>query len=120
MIAPKRMLLGLAIGALAAGTIGAFVFAQGVNDYSPSLEGYTRTGDPRQIVVTAIVGLGDEVSGKSVSEGDAKVVISLRVRQPPTDKPAVGIRIPVAVTLKSPLGARIVVDGGGRVLPEQH
>ncbi len=88
------------------------------NDYDTDPSTFTRTADPRQIVLTTTVGIGDEIIGRSVVEDAATVMISLRVRRSVTDKPALGVTVPFPVTLKAPLGNRSVLDREGRIVPE--
>ena len=79
---------------------------------------YWRTADALRIVALTTVGIGDEVTRAQVSEGSGSVRISLRVRKTVADKPALGVSIPVVITLREPLRDRRVEDWTGNVLPE--
>jgi len=81
-------------------------------------QSYWKTGDSLQIVTLITVGIGDEAIGKTLREESGSVRISIRVREVTASKAALGIRIPVAVTLKAALGNRVVQDSTGRVVPE--
>jgi hypothetical protein len=87
-------------------------------EYDAQPESYWRTGDPLQIVTLITVGLGDEVVGRNLSEDASTVRVSVRVRENFSNKPALGIRIPMAITLKQPLRDRVVQDSTGRAVRE--
>jgi hypothetical protein len=81
-------------------------------------ESYWKTGDLLQIVTLITVGIGDEVIGRTLSEESGSVRVTLRVREATGTRPGLGIRIPVAITLKQPLGTRVVQDATGKPVPE--
>jgi hypothetical protein len=87
-------------------------------EYDAQPESYWKTGDSLQIVVVIIVGIGDEVVGRNLTEDARTVRISLHVRENSSSKPALGVLIPVAITLKQPLRDRIVQGSTGNVVRE--
>lgn len=87
-------------------------------EYDAQPESYWQTGDSLQIVALITVGIGDEVVGKNLSEEAATVRMSLRVRENFSNKPALGVRIPVPILLKQPLRDRVVEDSTGKAVPE--
>jgi len=80
-------------------------------------QSYWKTGDQLPIVTLITVGIGDEVIVKTLREDSGSVRVCIRVREVTETKPALGIVI-VAVTLRQPLGDRVVQDSTGRVVPE--
>ena len=87
-------------------------------EYDAQPESYWRTGDSLQIVTVITVGIGDEMVARNLNEDAGTVRISLRVRENFSNKPALGVRIPVAITLRQPLGDRVVENSTGKVVPE--
>jgi len=81
-----------------------------------TLGGFQRTADPRQIVVTAMVGLSYEITEHRAQEDGSSVTVRIRARAPGGSWPAIGVFIPVAITLRQDLGERAVLDeSGGRL-----
>lgn len=78
-----------------------------------SILNFQRTGDPSKIVVTVMIGLGTEIAERDVREESKTVSVIVRVRQSPGTYPAIGILVPVVVSLKNALGDRTVLDGDG-------
>jgi hypothetical protein len=87
-------------------------------EYDAQPESYWQSGDSLQIVAVITVGIGDEVIGRNLSEDAATVRISLRVRENFSNKPALGVRIPVPILLNQPLRDRVVEDSIGKAVPE--
>lgn len=85
-------------------------------EYDAQPESYWETGDSLQIVTVITVGIGDEVVGRNLLEDARTVRISVRVRENFSNKPSLGVRIPVAITLKQHLLDRTVEDSTGRVV----
>jgi hypothetical protein len=112
----RRQILLAATLALAAALV-VFV-ALRPREYDAQPESYWRTGDALQIVTLITVGIGDEVVGRNLVEDAGTVRVSVRVRQNFSDKPALGVRIPVAITLKRVLLDRVVQDSTGHAVRE--
>lgn len=92
-------------------------------DYLAPLEGaYRRTGDDRKLVVTATIGHGVDIVRVWAQEEPGRVMVSVRARRQPSwyGSAAVGIAVPVVVTLRDPLGERVVVEArqGARLLDQ--
>lgn len=79
------------------------------------IESFQRTYDPRQILVVALIGNGDQVIGSSVRETTETVTVIVNVQSPCCGpRTAEGYLVPVTVHLRDPLGDRIVLDPQGR------
>lgn len=114
----------LAIGGIAALVVAAaFAIAPRIRADVPGLAGpgapiesFQRTADPRQVLVVAIIGRGDEVIGASVNETPQAVTVFVDVRTPPGigARTAEGYSVPLTIHLRDPLGTRIVLDARGR------
>lgn len=79
------------------------------------IDSFQRTYDPRQIVVVAVIGNGDEVIGSSVRETSEAVTVIVNVKSPCCGpRTAEGYLVPVTVHLRDPLGDRIILDPQGR------
>jgi hypothetical protein len=81
-----------------------------------TMDSFQRTGDPRKIVVNVTIGLGTEIAERSVREDANAVTVTVNVRQSPGSYPALGLWVPVLVSLKEPLGDRAVLDSTGRAV----
>jgi hypothetical protein len=80
------------------------------------IDSFQRTGDTRKIVVNLTIGIGDEVAERSVREDANAVTITVRIRRTLDSVPALGVWIPVVVSLKDPLGERAVHDATGQAV----
>jgi len=95
----------------------AFIATNGLDQSRPvTIGGYQRTADPRQIVVTAMVGLSYDITEHTAQENASSVTVRVRARVPGGTWPAIGIFIPVAITLRQDLGDRVVLDESGSAL----
>ena len=83
-----------------------------------TLEGFQRTADPSKIVAVVTIGLLDDFAERTVIEDSTSVKITVRVRTRSGSSPALGVSVPVTLSLREPLGTRSVVDNAGRVLPD--
>jgi hypothetical protein len=81
-----------------------------------TIDSFQRTGDPRKIVVNVTIGLGTEIAERNVREDANAVTVTVNVRQSPGSYPALGLWVPVLVSLKEPLGDRAVLDPTGRAV----
>ncbi len=96
-----------------------FIVGQGLTaSRSVRPDGFQRSADPRQIVVIMTVGVGDEVTEHSAREDASGVTVIVRVREPGGSRIALGVLIPVPITLREALGNRTVLDEGGRTVPD--
>lgn len=113
--------------ATGAGVAGAVLGAAGtsilqgrgplVPERSAPVESFQRTGDPRQLAVVVMVGLGDRIVETEAVESDATVTPVVRVRStlpPGAIVASIGIFVPASVMLRQPLGTRTVLDRTGR------
>lgn len=92
-------------------------------DFLAPLEGtYRRTGDARKVVVTATIGHGVDIRRVWVQEEPGGVTVSVRARKQPSwyASDLVGIAVPIVVTLRDPLGERMVIEPrwGARLLDQ--
>lgn len=76
--------------------------------------------NPRAIVLNLILGVGDTISGTTVTETATSVTVRVRVREELRVKAALGIPTTVVITLDEPLGTRAVVDANGRRVSERR
>jgi hypothetical protein len=77
---------------------------------------YYQTGDARRIVVSAGIGLGDDIVGSSRVEDARSVGVTVRARHNPGTYPAILIFMPAVVLLRSALVDRTVLDASGKPL----
>jgi len=77
------------------------------------VESFQRSADPRTIVVNVLVGLGDEIVAHSAREDSRTVTVTVRHRVNTRVRLLLGVLLPVAVTLREPLGDRTVLDPSG-------
>ena len=85
---------------------------------SATIDSFQRTGDPRKIVVNVTIGLGTEVAERTVREDATTVSVTVNVRQSSGPNAALGLWVPVLVSLKEPLGERAVLDSTGLAVRE--
>jgi len=85
---------------------------------SATIDSFQRTGDPRKIVVNVTIGLGTEIAERSVREDATTVSVTVNVRQSSGPNAALGLWVPVLVSLKEPLGERAVLDSTGLAVRE--
>lgn len=83
-----------------------------------TLEGFQRTADPSKIVAVVTIGLLDDLAERTVIEDATSVKITVRVRTRSGSSVALGVTVPVTLSLREPLGTRRVMDSSGRVLPD--
>lgn len=105
-----RLLVIATIAGLVVLTV-ALVYESLTNVYAASIDSFQRTADSRKIVLNVTVGLGDEFSDRDVREDATSVTVTVHVHEVYTNKVAIGIPLPVVVTLHDPLGDRTVRDG---------
>lgn len=84
--------------------------------HSAQIDSFQRTGDARKIVVNFTIGIGDEVAERTVREDASAVTITVRIRRTLDTAPALGVVVPVVVSLKDPLGDRAVLNADGRAV----
>ena len=77
------------------------------------LDSFQRTGDPRKLVVNLTIGLADEIAERTVREDERSVTVTVRLRHSTGSYPALGVYVPVLVSLTAPLGDRVVLDSDG-------
>ena len=82
------------------------------------LTSFQRAGDGRAIVVTVLMGVGEELIGSRTVEDTKTVRVTVRVRRYSGSVPAVGLLYPVTVRLGALLGDRTVFDGVGNPVPD--
>lgn len=109
---------------VAAGVLGLVVltvvlfFSTLAGVRSATIDSFQRTGDPRKIVVNVTIGLGTEIAERTVREDTETVTVTVNVRQSPGPNAALGLWVPVLVSLKEPLGERAVLDSTGLTVRE--
>jgi hypothetical protein len=81
-----------------------------------TIDGFQRTGDPMKIVVVVTIGLLDDFAERTVSEDASSVKVIVRVRTRQGSSVALGVPVPVTLSLREPLGSRTVIDGSGRAV----
>ena len=109
-------------GVVAAAVVGVAAFAyadaeQSKARYDPGnarIDAYVAGTGPNELNLFFVTGQGDIVQGPSITEEPGRVVVGVRtlVYVPPrgTFKNLVGILGNATITLREPLGARVVVD----------
>jgi len=82
-------------------------------EYRALVSTYRVTEDPRQIVLHASLGCGDDVVGREVREdvGTVTVIVKARDNGGRTAPGCQGESHFVMVTLRDPIGERTVIDG---------
>jgi hypothetical protein len=81
-----------------------------------TIDGFQHTADPTKIVAVLTIGLLDDLADRTVIEDSTSVRITVRVRSRAGNVPALGVVVPVILSLRDPLGTRSVTDSSGRVL----
>jgi hypothetical protein len=81
-----------------------------------TVDGFQRTADPMKIVAFVTIGLLDDFADRTVIEDASSVKLILRVRTRAGSSDALGVAVPVTLSLREPLGSRTVVDGSGRAV----
>ena len=84
--------------------------------HTAQIDSFQRTGDTRKIVVNLTIGIGDEVAERTVHEDASAVRITVRIRRTLDSVPALGVLVPVVVSLKDPLGGRAVFNADGQAV----
>jgi hypothetical protein len=114
----RRAQLLLAAALFLVAGVAAFVVSGAASTVDIPVGSYQLTGDPRQLVATVMVGLSYEITEHSAREDPTTVTLTVRARHPGGSWPAIGIFVPVPITLSSDLGGRAVVDSFGSVVPQ--
>lgn len=83
-----------------------------------TIDGFQRTADPTKIVVVLTIGLLDDFAERTVIEDTTSVKITVRVRTRAGSSTALGVSVPVTLSLREPLGTRSVIDSTGRSIPD--
>ena len=112
---------GIIVGASLAGlAVLSFLVASSILNSGRivPIDSFQRTADPMKIVVVVTIGLLDDFAERTVSEDASSVKIVVRVRTRAGSSVALGVPVPVTVSLREPLGSRIVTDGSGRAVPD--
>ena len=81
-----------------------------------TVDGFQRTADPMKIVVFVTIGLLDDFADRTVIEDLSSVKVIVRVRSRSGTSDAIGVLVPITLSLREPLGSRAVVDGSGRTV----
>ena len=111
----QRFTIAAAVIGLAVLTIALFISSL-ANVQTGRLDSFQRTGDPRKLVVNMTIGLADEIAERTVREDARSVTVTVRVRHGPGSYPAIGIWVPVLVSLTDPLGDRVVLGPDGSAI----
>ena len=94
--------------------ITAFLYFESVNASGRAqIVGYQHTADIRRIVVIVALGRLDDIAEREVQETSDAVRITVHKRTASGSSTADLIVFPVTVTLRSPLGSRVVLDEKG-------
>lgn len=115
----RRAQLLLASALFLVAGVAAFVTAGAASTVDISVASYQLTTDPRQVVANVTVGLSYEITEHSAREDPTTVTLIVRAHRPGGSWPAIGILVPVPITLKNDLGGRAVVDSVGSVVPQR-
>ena len=111
----QRFVVGAAVVGLIVLTVVLFFTSLASVD-TVHIDSFQRSADRQKIIVNVTIGLGDEIAERSVREDARSVTVTVRTRRTLGSKPALGIPIPVIVSLKQPLQDRAVLDyDGGQV-----
>jgi hypothetical protein len=111
----QRFIVGAAVIGLIVLTVVLF-FSSLAALNTASIASFQRTSDPRKIVVNVTIGLGVDVAERTVREDAKSVIVTVSIRQNPGAYPAIAFLVPVLVSLKEPLGDRVVLDPGGKTV----
>ena len=123
LIGSPRTVVGLVAMLVLLIGIGALATSRDAGTYDARIGGY-KIDDPYRIVVYVSLGYADPVIGYTAHEEADRVIVTVRARNrdfgPGTFKQlTASLASPVLVTLNSQLGNRVVLDGGGKVVPRQ-
>src|SRR5512132_4131410 len=77
------------------------------------IDSFQHSADPQKLIVNVTIGVGDEIVERSVNEDARSVEVTVRVRKPVGPSLLLGIPVPIVVSLKQPLGDRVVLDYEG-------
>lgn len=108
-----RTLILVGVGAAAVVILVIASVWRNLYTYDAGLEGhYQRTDDPREIVVTAIVGRDDDIVGYSAGEDGDRVLLTVRARRANGSgwSDLVGYYRTVVIRLRDSLAERKVID----------
>jgi hypothetical protein len=111
----QRFVVGAALVGLIVLTVVLF-FSSLATVHTARINSFQRTGDPSKIVVNVVIGFGVDVAERTVLEDARSVKVTVAVRQNPGVYPAVAFLVPVLVSLKDPLGDRVVLDPDGHAV----
>ena len=114
---------GIIVGASLAGlAVLSFLIGSSILNSGriATIDGFQRTADPTKIVVVLTIGLLDDFADRTVIEDATSVRITVRVRSRAGSQgvPALGVSVPVTLSLREPLGTRSVFDNSGRPIPD--
>ncbi len=112
---------GIIVGASLAGlAVLSFLIGSSILNSGriATIDGFQRTADPTKIVVVLTIGLLDDFADRTVIEDATSVKITVRVRTRSGSSPALGVSVPVTLSLREPLGTRSVMDSSGRPIPD--
>jgi hypothetical protein len=84
--------------------------------HTAQIGNFQRTGDPRKLVLNLMIGLCDEIAERTVREDARSVTVTVRIKSSGGTCPAVGIFVPVVVSLKDPMGDRVLLDSDGHAV----
>ncbi|HEV8230229.1 MAG TPA: hypothetical protein VGQ86_09740, partial [Candidatus Limnocylindria bacterium] len=115
----ERFIVAAGVAGLIVLTIALLIGSLATVHTAP-LDSYQRTSDPRKLVVNFGIDFGDEIAERTVREDARSVTVSVRIKPGGFSEPPLGpvIVVPVVVSLKDPLGDRVVLDQDGRAVRE--
>lgn len=104
--------LAAAVAAVAAAGIAVWFISANSSTYTftARIDTYSRTEDPQQIALRVEMWESSQIIEQSVDENDREVRITVRARQDGNVAAQGTLRL-VTLTLRAPLGSRIVIDG---------
>lgn len=109
----RSQLIGAAV-VIGLAAITAFLYFESVTATgNAQIVGYQHTADVRRVVVVVALGRLDDIAEREVQETTDVVRITVHKRTTSGSATADLIFFPVTVTLRSPLGARAVLDEKG-------
>ena len=111
----QRFVVGAAVIGLIVLTVVLF-FSSLAAVNTANIASFQRTSDPRKIVVNVTIGLGVDVAERTVHEDAKSVIVTVSIRQNPGTYPAIAFLVPVLVSLRDPLGDRVVLDPAGKTV----
>ena len=116
-LTPTRVIVGAAVIGLIALTMVLFVESVGAPG-TAQIVGYQTTADPRKLVVVIQVLPSTDMLERRIEE-DARTVRVTVYARPPRSSTALGVTLPVLITLRDPLGDRAVLDSNGAAVPNR-